>query len=423
MTILYNILFPLVFLAFLPGLLLKLIRRPGHKRSYAERLSIFSKEKAKALREARGCVWLHAVSVGETNVALSMLSKWMKESPGRRFAISTTTTTAQELAMKKAPAGVPVFFCPIDFAPLVGRTLDLLRPSALVIFETEIWPNMIRMAKARGAKTALVNARISDRSAPRYSRFKVFFGPVLELFDRICVQTAKDKERFLAVSPRLDVEICGNIKFDQELPASFKDLGLKSLFGEGSSVLLAASTHSPEEALIAKAWLKAKQSHPELKLVIVPRHAERGKDIAAMLSELGVRFHRRTSAAAPEGQIDCLLADTTGELFAFIAAADIVINGKTLAGNDEGQNIIEPALLGKPIICGPQLKNFRQAFDDLKKAGGVLSIPSDDALADSILKLLADPASAKAMGARAKEAVAVNRGATDRTIKTLEKVL
>ncbi len=422
---LYNLLFPLVFLAFIPGLIAKLVKRSGPKRTYAERFGIFSKEKAEALKAARGAIWVHAVSVGEINVALSMISKWLKENPSRRFAISTTTTTAQEIAMKKAPAGTPVFFCPLDFAPCVARVLGLLKPSALVIFETEIWPNMIRMAKASGAKTALVNARISDKSVKGYVRVRVVFGPLLELFDTICVQTAADAERMKAISPKLKPEVCGNIKFDQELPSSFKDFELDKVFGPAPrKILIAASTHTPEEKLIAETWQSLAKRHPELKLVIVPRHAERGADLASMLSDLNVKFHRRSTQKEPPAQpVDCLLADTTGELLAFIAASDIVIIGKTLAGNDEGQNIIEPALLAKPIVCGPHLKNFRQAIEALKKADAVASVPSDGELEAALERLLSDPAAAQALGARAREAVAAHGGASARTIKTLEKAL
>ena len=424
-TILYNILFPLVFLAFIPGIVIKLVKRSGPKKSYAERFGIFSKEKAEALKAARGAIWIHAVSVGETNVALSMISKWLKENPSRRFAISTTTTTAQEIAMKKAPAGTPVFFCPLDFAPCVARTLGLLKPSALIIFETEIWPNMIRMARASGAKTALVNARISDKSVKGYVRFRIFFGPLLELFDKICVQTATDAERMKAISPKLQPEICGNIKFDQELPSQFKDFGFDRIFGASPrKILIAASTHTPEEKLIAETWLKLSKLHPELKLVIVPRHAERGAELASMLEALNIKYHRRSKQQGPPSEaVDCLLADTTGELLSFIASSDIVIIGKTLAGNDEGQNIIEPALLGKPIVCGPQLKNFRQAIEALKKADAVASVPTDGDLEATLERLLSDPAAALALGARAKEAVAAHGGASFRTIKTLEKIL
>ncbi len=425
-TILYNILFPLVFPAFVPGIVVKLLKRSGPKKSYLERFGIFSKEKAEAMKAARGAIWIHAVSVGETNVALSMISKWLKENPSRRFALSTTTTTGQEIALKKAPPGTPVFFCPIDFAPCVAKTLSLLKPSALVIFETEIWPNMIRMAKASGAKTALVNARVSDKSVKGYMRFRFVFGPLLELFDKICAQSGLDAERLKAISPKLSPEVCGNIKFDQEIPTKFKDLSLDAFLGPGPrKILLASSTHTPEESLIAKTWLKLSARHPELKLVVVPRHAERGAELEAMLKGLGIDCVRRSvlKGAPPPKSAPCLLADTTGELLSFIAASDIIVVGKTLAGNDEGQNIIEPALLAKAIVCGPQLKNFRQAFDALKKAEAVSSVQADEELEGAIERLLVEPALAGRLGKLAKKAVEAHAGASLRTIKSLEGVL
>lgn len=424
MLLLYRMLMPLAFLLFAPGLLVKLVRRPGHKRSYAERFGFFSKEKAASLKARQGAVWLHAVSVGEVNVALSMLSRWMKDNPSRRFVISTTTTTGQELAIKKAPPGVEVFFCPLDFSFAVRRALRLVRPSALVIFETEIWPNLISMAKSDGVRLALVNTRISDKSVGGYVRFKGFFAPLLERFDAICVQTERDRERLLSISKSLNPSVCGNMKFDQAIPESLKLPDLDEVFGKGPRlIILAASTHSPEERLVAQAFLKLKEGNRFLRLVIVPRHAERGKEVASWLDELKIPFHRRSSGKQPASHVDCLLADTTGELLSFIAVSDIVIMGKTLAGNDEGQNVIEPALLGKPIVSGALLRNFRQAMDALVRGDGVIAVKSDDELGPALERLISSPDERLALGARAKEAISAHKGAIGRTLKLLEETL
>ena len=154
MIFLYRLFFPLAFLFFIPGLVIKLIRRSGRKANYAERFGIFSRDRREALAKMNGAVWIHAVSVGETNVALSLLKKWTAADPDRKFVFSTTTTTAQEIAWNKVPAGVEVFFCPIDFGPLVWKVLRMIRPSALVILETEIWPDMVRQTRRSGAKNA-----------------------------------------------------------------------------------------------------------------------------------------------------------------------------------------------------------------------------------------------------------------------------
>ena len=418
---LYRLFFPLAFLFFLPGLVIKLIRRPGRKRNYAERFGIFKRDRREALSRMKGAVWIHAVSVGETNVALSLLKKWQAANPDRKFVFSTTTTTAQEIAWNKVPEGVEVFFCPIDFTPFVRKVLRMIRPSALVILETEIWPNMISLTRRSGAKVFLVNGRISDHSAGGYRRFRAFFAPVLRQFDRICVQTASDAERFKAVSPELPVAVTGNIKFDQTPPAGLQGIDLAEFFAEDFLPILACSTHAPEEKLILAAFLKARETHPELKLVIVPRHAERGGEIEKQIEAAGLSWHRRSSGKPLSGKVDCLLADTTGELLKFIRSSEIVLMGKTFCGNNEGQNIIEPAALGKAIVTGPEMRNFKQAFASLLERNGVMKLDSDSGLADAIIKLAGSPSLRKELGTNAAGAVAQHAGALQKTITILEE--
>ena len=256
LSMLYNIVFPLAFLFFLPGLLIKLIRRPGTKKNYPERFAVFTKEKKERLKALNHPVWMHAVSVGETNLALTALQAWRKLDPDRRFVLSTTTTTAQEIARRKVPEGVEVIFCPIDFLPFVRKTFDVIQPSGLIIFETEIWPNLIRTAKKRGLPLALVNARMSDRSMRGYRRFRMFFAPVLRYFDAVCVQTEADRERYLMIAPDMAgrIVVGGNIKFDQRAPENFKLPDLTAVFPAGASpVIIGASTHPYEEKMIVDA--------------------------------------------------------------------------------------------------------------------------------------------------------------------------
>lgn len=421
----YNLFFPLVFLFFLPGLIMKLIRRPGTKRNYPERFAVFTEEKKARLKALDHPIWLHAVSVGETNLALTAIFAWRKVNPNRRFVLSTSTTTAQEIAQKKVPEGVEVIFCPIDFLPFVRKTYNLIQPSGLVVFETEIWPNLIRTAKQRGLKTALVNARMSDRSMRGYKRFRCFFAPVIRNFDAICVQTVADRERFEAVAPDMAdrIVVGGNIKFDQRAPENFKLPDLSSVFAPSAGpVIIAASTHPDEEKMIADAFLRLKQKLPDSVLLIVPRHAERGAELAEMLRGKGIRYFRRTTGPKPEHYVDCLLADTTGELMGFIAASDIVIMGKTLAGNNEGQNIIEPAVLGKAIISGRELRNFRQAMEILKKADAVLTVETDGELDKALYMLASDHELRNKLGRRAHEAITAHSGAIAKNIELLENL-
>lgn len=420
----YNLFFPLVFLFFLPGLVVKLIRRPGRKKNYPERFAIFSREKKERLKALNHPVWMHAVSVGETNLALTALQAWKKIDPERKFVLSTTTTTAQEIARQKVPDGVEVIFCPIDFLPFVRKTFRLIRPSGLVVFETEIWPNLVRTAKKLGLPTALVNARMSDHSLKGYRRFRMFFAPVLRCFDAICVQTEADRDRYRMIAPDLEdrIVVGGNIKFDQRVPENFRIPDLTKIFPSGGSpVIIGASTHSGEEKMIVGAFRKLREQYKGALLILVPRHAERGAEIAELLKSEGMSFLRRsTGERFGEGPVDCLLADTTGELMGFLAASDIVIMGKTLAGNHDGQNIIEPAVLGKAIVCGRELRNFREAMEILRKADAVLTVETEEELRRALYMLSSDPELRVKLGRRAYEAITAHSGAIAKNIELLE---
>ena len=420
----YNLFFPLVFLFFLPGLVVKLIRRPGRKKNYPERFAIFSREKKERLKALDHPVWMHAVSVGESNLALSALQAWKKIDPERKFVLSTTTTTAQEIARQKVPDGVEVIFCPIDFLPFVRKTFRLIRPSGLVVFETEIWPNLVRTAKKLGLPTALVNARMSDHSLKGYRRFRMFFAPVLRCFDAICVQTEADRDRYRMIAPDLEdrIVVGGNIKFDQRVPENFRIPDLTKIFPSGGSpVIIGASTHSGEEKMIVGAFRKLREQYKGALLILVPRHAERGAEIAELLKSAGMSFLRRsTGERFGEGPVDCLLADTTGELMGFLAASDIVIMGKTLAGNHDEQNIIEPAVLGKAIVCGRELRNFREAMEILRKADAVLTVETEEELRRALYMLSSDPELRVKLGRRAYEAITAHSGAIAKNIELLE---
>ena len=420
----YNLLMPTVFLFFLPGLLIKFRNRGGWKSTYGERFGRFSTARLRELEAFHGAVWVHAVSVGETVVAMQLVRALQKRRPELRFVISTTTTTGQELARTKCPENTTVIFCPIDFWWMVKRTFNVVRPSMLVIFETEIWPNLICEAKRRNIPLLLANGRMSDHSVKGYRKMKFFIGPLLAKFDRLLVQSESDAERYREISPKATVTVCGNMKFDQEIPAAPGDPGLDACFGASPRlVLLGASTHPGEEELLVRCFVELKAEFPELKLVLVPRHAERGADVAETLASLNLKFSRRSTDREIPEPVDVLLADTTGEMMKFMKHADIVFMGKSLAGHDEGHNLIEPALLGKAIVTGTVLRNFRFLLQVLTDADGVVTVKSDDELSGALKKLLADPDARKALGERAFTAISRHRGAAERTVEELGKLL
>ena len=420
----YNLLMPTVFLFFLPGLLIKYRNRGGWKSTYGERFGRFSRRRRRELEEFRGAVWIHAVSVGETVVALNLVRALQKRRPGTRVVISTTTTTGQELARRDCPENTAVIFCPIDFWWMVKRVFNVLKPAMLVIFETEIWPNLICEAKRRKIPLLLANGRMSDHSVKGYRRIRFFIGPLLAKFDRLLVQSEADAERYREISPKAKIAVCGNMKFDQEPPEAPGDPHLDGYFGASPRlVLLGASTHAGEEELIVRCFTELKAEFPELKLVLVPRHAERGADIAAMLAERNIRFARRSLEQAAESPVDVLLADTTGEMMKFMNSSDVVVMGKSLAGHDEGHNLIEPALLGKPIVTGAVLRNFRFLLKVLEEADAVATVKTDDELAPVLRRLFADSEARVALGERARTAIGRHRGAALRTVAEIEALL
>lgn len=419
--LIYNLLLPLGFLFFLPELIVKYCCRGGWKSTFGERFSRYGEREAE-LKEFRGAIWIHAVSVGETVVALSLIRKYLRRYPDKKFILSTTTTTGQDVARSNVPANTAVIFCPIDFPWMIRRALKLLQPSKLVIFETEIWPNLISAASKRGIPVFLVNARMSDHSAKGYRKLaKLFFAPLLQKFSGILPQTEADAERFLSVSPHASVTVTGNMKFDQKCPPPPENNVLAEYFRnpEEKTVIFGASTHPGEEALFADCFIRLRREFPDLKLVLVPRHAERGDDIAGMLKEKSLIFARRSQHEPSSSDNDVLLADTTGEMLLLMHNADIVIMGKSFAGHDEGHNLIEPALLAKPVVTGTLLRNFRYIFNILTERNAIVPA-SDSELPNVLRRLIPDAELRQELGKKAFEVINSNRGAIDRTIDILE---
>ncbi len=419
---LYNLFLPAGFFFFLPGLIIKYRNRGGWKSTYSERFGRYSADRIRELAGFQGAIWVHAVSVGETVVALSMIRHYLKTHPDRKFVISTTTTTGQELARKNCPENCTVIFAPIDFPMTVKRVLDLIKPSLLAIFETELWPNLIWSCRKRGIPVALVNGRISDHSCRGYNKFSCFFRPLLAHFNIMMMQSEEDEKRIKSISPDALTLMTGNLKFDQQLPDELGDPGYENYFGKEKLILLAASTHSGEEALITETFTELKKEFENLKLVLVPRHAERAAEVESVVEKFQLSQCRRT-AGIPANEVDVLIADTTGEMLKLMSGADVVIMGKSLAGHDEGHNLIEPALLHKPVVTGSVLRNFRVLLKLLVDGRGVVTVAEDKELSGALAELFRSPELRKNYGERGFELVSANRGATARSVAELEKLI
>jgi 3-deoxy-D-manno-octulosonic-acid transferase len=416
---LYNLVFPFLFLLYLPLFVFKLWKRGGVDGRYPERFAIFTAAQKAALAGLRRPVWVHAVSVGETVAALTFIRRWRERRPELMFVLSSSTTTGQEIARKKAPAGVVVIYCPLDWWPWVRRTVDLVKPAMLVIFEVEIWPNLLVQARRHGP-VVLANGRMSDRSSASYARHAWFFRPLMSRFSALCVQDEEDARRFLkAAGEGAPIHVCNTMKFDQVPDVQTKDLKqvLDQFFGFGRRrCWVAGSTHAGEEKMVLDIFANLRRRFPDLKLILVPRHAERSPEVVRLLEQMEIRFRLLKEPAPGIGTADVLLVNTTGELMNFYAAADVVYVGKTLAGNSGGHNIIEPAIFGKPIIHGENMQNFRMVADIFKKARATIEVRDADGLAMAVFEILSDRDLAVTLVSRSRQVVEDQRGSIDRTI-------
>ncbi len=426
---LYNLLLPAALLVYLPVFIYKQLKRGNVLRNFGERFGVFSRTQHAALKRLHNPVWIHAVSVGETVAALGFIRRWQQRNPELDFVLSVTTTTGHAMAEKKLPDGVCLIYCPVDFPLAVRRALRLVRPRMLVIFEVEIWPNLVAAAVRRGAEVVLVNGRMSDRSARGYRRWRWFFGPTFRRFSLFCMQSDEDVKRIRAViGDAVPAISCNTMKFDQvpDMDTRAKAELLDAAFGPAPRrVWVAGSTHAGEETLIAEVYDRLKQAAPDLKLVLVPRHQERTVEVEEVLKARGLNYCLRQpveGSPEPDGARDVLLVNSTGELMSFYAAADIAFVGKSLAGQAGGHNIIEPAIFGKVVTHGSAMGNFRLVVDIFREAEAAIEVPADAALLQVMLRLIDDPAECAELGRRARQVVEKCRGAMDRTIDALEKL-
>jgi 3-deoxy-D-manno-octulosonic-acid transferase len=374
---------------------------------------------------SRPCIWIHGVSVGEIRAAAPLVAALEKAHPEFEVVLSTSTGTGQEVA-KKSFQGKQVFYWPIDFSWAVRRVFERVRPDLVILVELEIWPNFLGEAFRRRVPVVLANGRISEKSYRGYKLVRSWLFDPIGRLARFCVQTDVYADRFrrLGIPPEL-IEVTGSVKYDQlslkesDGPTVRREVGV----GEGEVVLLGGSTHPGEERALLKAYAALRARVPGLRLILVPRHTERTRDVQREVGEAGAqvvlrteRLKSRSTEPLPAGAV--LLVDTIGELGRLYGAADVVFVGGSLIPHG-GQNILEPVAIGKPTVFGPSYENFKEPVDRLLAAGGARLVAGEPELERSLAELLADPTAAKAMGERGRQAILAARGATDRTIRVI----
>jgi 3-deoxy-D-manno-octulosonic-acid transferase len=368
-------------------------------------------------------IWVHAVSVGEVLAVSQLITELQKKHPDRQIFISTTTVTGQKLARERFGED-RVFFMPLDFGFAVRPYLKALEPQLVILAETEFWPNLLHLADKRGTSLATVNARISDRSFPRYRRFKWFFGRVLSEVDLFLAQTEEDAERLRAIGAATErVRVSGNLKFDIR-PSSQSALvsDLRSTIDKDSPVIVCGSTAEGEEELLLEALKQVQDSFPATVIVLAPRHPERFEKVANLISASGFTLQRRSSWS-PQQPVKggIFLLDSVGELAAVYALADIAFVGGSLVPTG-GHNILEPAQYGAAIVVGTQTFNFREIVN-LFQQGDAIRIVTAETLGPQLLALLKQPDERERLGGHAKDLFARHAGATRRTLDALGPLL
>ncbi len=373
-------------------------------------------------------LWLHAVSVGEVLAVSRLVGELDRAFPGFRLVVSTTTRTGQALAQERF--GVErVFYCPLDLPWAVRAYLNALQPQMLILAETEFWPNLLNGCFRREIPVTVVNARISDRSWPRYRMLRRLWRPLLGQLSRVLAQSETDAERLKAIGCQAErVTVAGNLKFDVRAAKEAEATRLLKTLAPGMRFVVAGSTLEGEEATLLEAWPRLLGADPQLVMVLAPRHPERFGAVAALLDRSGVSWARRSewssqhaSALKPVTAGQIILLDTIGELASAYSLAAVAFVGGSVAPAG-GHNPLEPAQFGIPIVMGPHYANFRAITEDLR-AHEAIRIAAKEDLAAALVDLLQDSATAAELGARAKQVFDQQAGATERTVCTLENLL
>ncbi len=426
--LIYNLLFPILFLAMLPYFLLRMCRRGGYAKGFMQRLGNYD-DALKAHINERSRVWVHAVSVGETYVALRFMEEWRQLQPDMAFVLSVNTSTAHTLAAKALNKDDVLIYFPVDFPWVIKRVLGLLKPRMLVLTECEFWPNLIRLSKDRAIPVLLINGRMSDRSFKGYYRYRWLFTPLLRMVDHLCVQGPQDQARYLTLGARSGcVQETGSAKYDVALkdPGSLEAataILAAAHMVPGDLILLGGSTWPGEEDVLLDYYLQSKTKFPNLKLILVPRHAERRDEVVALIERRNLMFVQRSkggslSAGDTPG---VLLVDTTGELKHLYTAVTVIFIGKSLTQHG-GQNIIEPAVCGRPVVVGPNMENFADIVREFKESDALLQVGSEAELHEKLDQLLADEPMRNALGSRAATFVANKRGSIKATVAKAQEL-
>ncbi|HET9180733.1 MAG TPA: 3-deoxy-D-manno-octulosonic acid transferase [Candidatus Angelobacter sp.] len=422
MYILYSLLLGCAALISLPWWLLQMARLGKYRAGFRQRMGAVPPWLQPAGNE--GCIWIHAVSVGEVLAISRLVGELSRQYPEKRIFVSTTTATGQALAQQRFGEG-RVFYMPLDFHFALRPYLTTLRPGVLILAETEFWPNLLHLAGKRGAAVAVVNARISDRSFPRYRRLRWFFSRVISNVDLFLAQTEEDARRLKEIgAPEECIAVSGNLKFDIRLSAgSPLTASLHTAIAADSPVIVCGSTAEGEEEQVITAFRQVLHQFPKTIMILAPRHPERFEKVSELIASSGLKLTRRSAwqpeAPLPPGSI--FLLDSVGELASVYELANVAFVGGSLVPLG-GHNILEPAQHGVPVLTGPHTFNFREIVRIFEQGGGLRVVTAEN-FGAVLIELLGSASERDILGRRAHELFAQNTGATEKTMAALQPLL
>ena len=412
----YRNLYTALFSILLPVYFLRLCWKGLNNREYlyrwSERLGL-SKNKPSA---GRSIIWIHAVSVGEVNASMSLLRKLIEDFPGAEILVTTTTPTGSKLLIEKLGSKIKHQYLPVDIPFFINLFLKRWQPKMLILIETEIWPNLLSSCKKEGVYTALVNARLSEKSKINYLKYSALITPILDSLDLLLAQFESDKSRFKEITTR-KIGLCGNLKFDQEVPEELYEISQSirqswAIEEKFRPTLIASSTHEGEEEIILDAFKKIYKQLPNSLLIIVPRHLERFSKVKQIIKNSGLAFATRSKKSEVTDNIQVLLGDTIGELNFLYSLADVAFVGGSLIDHG-GQNLLEPSAQSLALLSGPSLRNFSDISDQLIRKKALKIVHSADEISEQFLGLIDNSVILQSKGKAALEVFTENRGALE----------
>ena len=422
LRLIYTAIFYLALPLYFIRLIIRAVQNPDYLKRWGERLGYGSNLPT----EGKTVLWIHAVSVGEVNASIPLVRSLLDTYSNSEILVTTSTPTGSKILLDKMGARVKHQYVPLDLPACLNVFLDRWNPKAVIVLETEIWPNILSVCKERGIFTALVNARLSEKSKDKYNMVKPLAAEAFGNLDLLIAQYDSDANRFKEINTNLKIEVCGNLKFDQQVPEEMHSISssIRDSWSEGEQrpTLIAASTHETEEEFVLDAFLEILEEAKDALLIIVPRHPERFETVFEYIQNRDLSVARRSKKEDVTPETKVLLGDTMGELNFLYSVSDVAFVGGSLVDHG-GQNLLEPASLGLPLSSGKSLRNFQEIADELQEDKALFLIEQQKELSDFFIEMISKPRKRARIGKASAKVFEKNRGVLIKINKFLNKPL